>query len=81
MPVLATFAGQMGMGIIAPIMILIICTQIAFATPGASFPAGLAYSFSEIVDAPMMMKYAWILVVVLAFATLAVAYPFAMFLF
>jgi sodium-dependent dicarboxylate transporter 2/3/5 len=81
MPVLATFAGQMGMGIIAPIMILIICTQIAFATPGASFPAGLAYSFAEIVDAPMMMKYAWILVAVLTFATLTVAYPFAMFLF
>ena len=81
MPVLATFAGQIGMGFIAPIMILIICTQIAFATPGASFTAGLAYSFSEIVDAPMMMKYAWILVAVLTFATLVVAYPFAMFLF
>jgi hypothetical protein len=28
-----------------------------------------------------MMKYAWILVAVLTFATLTVAYPFAMFLF
>ena len=81
MPLLATFAGQIGMSVAAPIMILIICTQIAFATPAASFPAGICYSFSDIVDASMMMKYGWILVAVLTLATLVIAYPIAMLLF
>jgi len=81
MPILATFAGQIGMSPLAPIMVLIISTQLAFATPGASFPSGIVYSFSDIIDAPMMMKYAWIFVVAMGIATLAVAYPVAMLLF
>lgn len=81
MPLLATFAGQIGMSVAAPIIILIICTQIAFATPAASFPAGICYSFSDIVDASMMMKYGWILVVVLTIMTLVIAYPVAMMIF
>ena len=81
MPLLATFAGQIGMSVAAPIMILIICTQIAFATPAASFPAGLCYSFADIVDTKQMMKYGWTLVVVLTIFTLLVAYPVAMILF
>lgn len=81
MPVLATFAGQVGMSVVGLIMILVICTQIAFATPAASFPAGLCYSFADIVDTKQMMKYGWILVVVLTIFTLLLAYPVAMILF
>ena len=81
MPVLATFAGQVGMSVIGLIMILVICTQIAFATPAASFPAGICYSFSDVVDTKQMMKYGWVLVVVLTIFTLLIAYPVAMLLF
>lgn len=81
MPVIYSFSMQTGMDPLGPIMVLFICTQMAVGTPGASFPVAICYSFSEVVDAPMMMKYAWLSVVMLILICLAVALPVALLLF
>lgn len=75
MPVIYSFSMQTGMAPLGPIMVLFVCTQMAVGTPGASFPVAICYSFSEIVDAPMMMKYAWLSVVIMIIICLAVALP------
>lgn len=81
MPVIYSFSMQTGMAPLGPIMVLFVCTQMAVGTPGASFPVAICYSFSEIVDAPMMMKYAWLSVVIMIIICLAVALPIALLLF
>lgn len=81
MPVIYTFAAQIGMNPLVPIMVLFVCTQLAIATPGASFPVGICYSFSDIVDAPMMMKYACIMAIGLVLIILLIAYPIAIVMF
>ena len=81
MPVLYSFASQVGINPMGSILTLFVCTQIALGTPGASFPVGICYSFSNIVNTSMMMKYAWLTVLLLAILSLCVALPLAIFLF
>lgn len=81
MPVIYSFAMQTGINPMGPIMVLFVCTQIAIGTPGASFPIAICYSYANIVDAKMMMKYAWISCIGLIILCLAVALPIAKLLF
>lgn len=81
MPVIVTFAAQNGINPVGTVMALVVCTQIAVATPGASFPAGIAFSFSDVIEAKIMMKYGWICAVLLAIVTILFAWPVANLLF
>ena len=81
MPAIYTFCAQVGLSPMGPVMTLFVSTQIAIGTPGASFPIGICYSFSDIVDAPQMMKYAWITVVFLTIMCLAIALPLSLLMF
>lgn len=81
MPVLFSYATQVGINPMGPILTLFVCTQLALGTPGASFPVGICYSFSNIVNTSMMMKYAWLTVIILAILSLCIALPIAIFLF
>lgn len=76
LPVAVTFAGQMGMSSLGIACMLFIVTQLAMFTPGASVPAGLAFSNSEWVKAPMMMKYGAISVCILIPVFLLFAIPY-----
>lgn len=81
MPVLYSYAMQTGISPMGPIMALFVSTQIAIGTPGASFPIGICYSYADIVDAPQMMKYAWITVIFLAILCVCIALPLGLIMF
>lgn len=81
LPVAVTFATQMGISALGVACMLFIVTQLAMFTPGASVPAGLAFSNSEWVKAPMMMKYGAITVCILIPVFLLVAIPYMYILF
>lgn len=81
LPVVVTFAGQMGMAPLGVACILFIVTQLALFTPGASVFSGMAFAQSDWVKAPMMMKYAAIAVVIMIILCLAVAIPYSYLLF
>jgi sodium-dependent dicarboxylate transporter 2/3/5 len=81
LPVAITFAAQMGMPPLGVACMLFIVTQLALFTPGASVFSGMAFSQSEWVKAPMMMKYAIIAVVLLILLFLLIAIPFMFIVF
>ena len=81
LPVVVTFAGQMGLAPLGVACILFIVTQLALFTPGASVFAGMAFAQADWVKAPMMMKYAAISVVIMIVLFLAVAIPFSFIVF
>ncbi len=81
LPVVVTFAGQMGMSSLGVACILFVVTQLALFTPGASVFSGMAFAQSEWVKAPMMMKYAAIAVVIMIVLLLIVAIPYSFLIF
>ena len=81
LPVVVTFAGQMGMSSLGVACILFVVTQLALFTPGASVFSGMAFAQSDWVKAPMMMKYAAIAVVIMIVLFLAVAIPYSFLIF
>jgi len=81
MPIIYTYATQVGMDPLAPIMVLFLGVHVAIGSPSGCLPAGICYSFSDLVDAPTMMKYAWVIIAFTILTFLIIGYPVAMLLF
>ena len=58
MPVLVSFAGQVGLNAVGLVLLLFMATQMALATPGASPVTGIAFSYTQLVKSSDMSKYA-----------------------
>lgn len=65
MPLMANFAGQVGLNDIGLILLLFVCTQMALATPGASPITGIVFSQTMMVRASDLSKYALIAIPIL----------------
>lgn len=65
MPIMANFAGQVGLNDIGLILLLFVCTQMALATPGASPITGIVFSQTMMVRASDLSKYALIAIPIL----------------
>lgn len=81
LPVMVTFAGQMGMSPLSMACLLFVGTQLALFTPGASVCSGMAFAQTEWVKAPMMMRYGLIAVLTLLAAFLLIGIPFSFVIF
>ena len=81
LPVMVTFAGQMGLPPLSMACLLFVGTQLALFTPGASVCSGMAFAQTEWVKAPMMMRYGLIAVIVLLAIFLIIGIPFAFMIF
>ena len=81
LPVMVTFAGQMGLPALGMACLLFVGTQLALFTPGASVCSGMAFAQTDWVKAPMMMRYGMIAVLVLLLVFLAVGIPLAFVIF
>lgn len=81
LPVVVTFAGQMGMAPLAVACILFVVTQLALFTPGASVFSGMAFAQVGWVKAPMLMRYAAVAVLIMIPLFLLVAIPYSLVLF
>ena len=58
MPIISSFAGQVGLNAVGLILMLFVTTQMALATPGASPITGIVFSQTSMVKAGDLSKYA-----------------------
>lgn len=81
LPVGLTFAGQVGLPGLGVACMIFIATQLALFTPGASVPAGMAFSHSDWVKASTMMKIGAVCVVIMTLVFLVVGIPYMNIIF
>ena len=81
LPVALTFAGQVGLPATGMACMIFVVTQLALFTPGASVPAGMAFSHSNWVNASSMMAIGAISVVIMTLIFLAVGIPYMNIIF
>lgn len=81
MPVLYSFAEQVGMNPISIILLLFITTQLALATPGASPLTGIIFSNSDWVKASDLIKVAIIQIAILFVVCMVIGFPWSTFVF
>ena len=81
LPVGLTFAGQVGLPGLGIACMIFVCTQLALFTPGASVPAGMAFSNSDWIKSSSMMAMGAISVVIMTLVFLAVGIPYMNIIF
>jgi len=81
LPIAITFAMQMGIPPLGMACMIFVSTQLALFTPGASPLCGMAFSQSEWVRVPMMMKYGLLSVIMLVLFFMLVAIPYMYLVF
>lgn len=81
LPVGITFASQVGMPILGIACMIFVVTQLALFTPGASVPAGMAFSHSDWIKTSSMMTMGAVAVVIMTLVFMAVGIPYMNIIF